>query len=114
MLRMVPNRVNERNKPDWDSWGIELMSLKFDYAEKDAAFGSMDRYMSVLKGNDSNPWAAMESGWAGTHVHVGLNVWKVRELTKNNISLVLRHMANILLCYEDLRKSTHLIVQAQS
>ena len=107
MLRIVPNRVNERNKFDWDSWGIELISPKFEYAEKDAAFESMHRYTSVLKGKESSPWAALESVWAGTHVHVGLNVKEVRELTKNNISLVLRHVAYILICYEDLLTQFH-------
>jgi DNA-binding ferritin-like protein len=82
------------------------MSRKFKYAQKET-FEEISRYLSTLKGYISQNWAAFESVWAGTHVHIGLNVQANKEISQPKVMHFLQHLAYILISYEDLLTQLH-------
>ena len=107
LYRNIPYLINQRNRHEWDSWGIELVSRKFEYAQKNDAFEEVSRYLSTLKCCRSGTCAAFESVWAGTHVHIGINVQSPKEISQSKIMRVLQHLAYILVSNEDLLIQFH-------
>lgn len=83
------------------------MSQKFDYGQKKDTFEEISRYLSALKGNTSRAWKAFESIWAGTHIHVGLEIPPTKEVSRPRVMRVLQHPAYILTSYEDLLTQLH-------
>ena len=107
LYRNLPHLINQRNRREWDSWGIELVSRKFEYAQKNDAFQEVSRYLSTLKGYRSGTCAAFDSVWAGTHVHIGINVQSPKEISQSKTMRVLQHLAYILVSNEDLLTQFH-------
>jgi hypothetical protein len=103
----VSHRIDELNRREWDSWGIELVTRKFNYTQKKEAFEEISHYLSTLKGDQSRNWAAFESVWAGTHVHVGLDIQAPKEISQPKIMRFLQHLAYILISYEELLTQLH-------
>jgi hypothetical protein len=103
----LSHQIDELNRREWDSWGIESVSRKFDYGQKKDAFEEISRYLSALKGNTSRAWKAFESVWADTHVHVGLEIPPTKEVSRPRVMRVLQHLAYILTSYEDLLTQLH-------
>jgi hypothetical protein len=103
----VSHRIDELNRREWDSWGIELVTRKFNYTQKKEAFEEISHYLSTLKGDQSRNWAAFESVWAGTHVHVGLDIQAPKEISQPKIMRFLQHLAYILISYEELLSQLH-------
>src|SRR5271155_148486 len=114
LYEKASHRINERNRREWDSWGIELVSRKFDYVQKKDAFEEISRYLTTLKGYRSRTWAAFDSVWAGTHVHVGLSIQEPKEISGPKVMPFLQHLAYILISYEDLLTQLHPVHRSSS
>ena len=107
LYQNVSHLVCEQNRREWDSWGIELVSRKFECAQRHDAFEEVSRYLSTLKGYGSETWAASGSIWAGTHVHVGVDVQSPKEISEPKTMRILQHLAYILVSNEDLLTQFH-------
>ena len=120
----------EHEKKNWNSDGVELISRKYSYEEITRGCKKLERYLQQLgnhgptTGNDAvadsdcenevsniprdalgseRTWAALESVFAGTHVHVGLNWSKPEHF---NFDL-LRHLAFLIVTNEHLLSNLH-------
>lgn len=107
MTTAVPHKINDENRNEWDSAGMELISRMFNHAEKTEAFEEIENYTIALKGKDMDNWAAFDSVSAGTHIHIGLNIANSEAVNDKPTIIVLQHLTYILVAYEDLMSQLH-------
>jgi len=92
LARYLPNRVNEQNKDQWDSYGIEISTpvMRVGNAHH---INQIRAVCKVLNGLQLNQDIGFVTNQCGLHVHVGVSQFSLE---------VLQMLAFITVVYEDL------------
>ncbi len=92
--------VSEAEFPEWDSYGMEMISRVFTLDKKNEALAEVGNY---LQGLITRETSTMGSVWASAHVHIGFDFKEPGDMPV----LLLQHLANILVLHEDLISKCH-------
>lgn len=93
-------KVPDNDIANWDSYGIEMISPVYELKKKKEAMEEIRTYLKALNTVDSSTFG---STWTSIHVHIGFNFEKFDDMP----TLVLQHLAYILVLHEDLLSKCH-------